>query len=145
VSRSKQASRLLPRRGRKVSFYLFQIGVEAWAIPIYGPSLLKKPFPPPHDILVELLIDARKSAKLTQVDLAAKLSLGQSAVSKVERGMQRIDLVELHRWLVAIGGPTLADVASAFEERVEARIAAAARWKKARRAKKAAPVPKGEK
>lgn len=102
---------------------------------------MKKPFPPPHDILIELLIEARKSAKLTQEDLSTLLSLGQSAISKVERGVQHIDMVELHRWLSAIGGPTLTDVARAFEERLEARTAAEARWKKAKQAKKAAKPP----
>lgn len=91
---------------------------------------MKKPFPPPYDILVDLLIEARKAANLTQLDLAARLSVGQSAVSKVERGMQRVDMVELHRWLGAIGGPTLTEVSRVFEERLEARVAATARWRK---------------
>lgn len=108
---------------------------------------MKKPFPPPHDILVELLIEARKSAKLTQLDLSVRLSVGQSAVSKVERGMQHIDMVELHRWLKAIGGPSLTQVAQAFEKRIEARIAAEAKWKEDRRAKRLAKQTsaKGEK
>ncbi len=102
---------------------------------------MKKPFPPPHDILVELLIEARKSVKLTQKDLAVLLAVGQSSISKVERGMQHIDMVELHRWLSAIGGPTLAEVARSFEERLEARTAAEARWKKAKQAKKTVKRP----
>jgi transcriptional regulator with XRE-family HTH domain len=66
----------------------------------------QKPFAPPYDVLTNLLTEARRSAELTQRDLATRLAIGQSAVSKVERGVQRLDLVELHRWLDAIKGPT---------------------------------------
>lgn len=99
---------------------------------------MKKPFPPPHDILVELLIDARKAAKLTQADLAARLAVGQSAISKVERRVQHLDMVELYRWLKAIGGPSLTQIASLFEKRLHARIAAEAKWKEDQRAKRLA-------
>ena len=44
--------------------------------------------------LKKLLIEARKDAGLTQVDLAAKLDRPQSFVSKYERGERRLDLVE---------------------------------------------------
>ncbi|MEH2143869.1 helix-turn-helix domain-containing protein [Nostoc sp.] len=42
----------------------------------------------------QLLIEARKAAKLTQADLSAKLELPQSYVSKYERGERRLDLIE---------------------------------------------------
>jgi transcriptional regulator with XRE-family HTH domain len=99
---------------------------------------LKQPFAPPYDILTDLLIEARKAAKLTQHDLAMRLSVGQSAVSKVERGMQHLDMVELHRWLAAIGAPTLTEIAQAFQKRLAARVAAEERWRQARRARAAA-------
>ena len=41
-----------------------------------------------------ILIDARKSAGLTQVELAQKLKRPQSFVSKYERGERRLDVVE---------------------------------------------------
>jgi transcriptional regulator with XRE-family HTH domain len=41
-----------------------------------------------------LLIEARKAAGLTQVELAARLARPQSYVSKYERGERRIDVVE---------------------------------------------------
>lgn len=88
----------------------------------------QKPFPPPYDILTELLVAARLEAGVTQEVLAERLAIGQSAVSKVERGVQRLDLVELYRWLSAIGGPSITDFASTFEERVRKPTAVERRW-----------------
>lgn len=47
-----------------------------------------------HDIFRSLLIEARKDAQLTQVQLAEMLSLPQSFVSKYERGERRLDFTE---------------------------------------------------
>jgi transcriptional regulator with XRE-family HTH domain len=88
----------------------------------------QKPFPPPYDILTDLLVKARRKAHINQLELAERLAIGQSAVSKVERGVQRLDMVELHRWLAAIDGPSFVEFASAFDERIQAQTAAAARW-----------------
>jgi transcriptional regulator with XRE-family HTH domain len=41
-----------------------------------------------------LLIEVRKAAKLTQAEVAAKLELPQSYVSKYERGERRRDVIE---------------------------------------------------
>ena len=46
---------------------------------------------------------ARKSAGLTQVDLALRLKRPQSFVSKYERGERRLDLVEFGEVAEAIG------------------------------------------
>ena len=88
----------------------------------------QKPFPPPYDILTELLVAARLAAGVTQEVLAERLAIGQSAVSKVERGVQRLDLVELHRWLSAIGGPSITDFAKSFDERLRKPTAVERRW-----------------
>jgi transcriptional regulator with XRE-family HTH domain len=88
----------------------------------------QKLFPPPYDILTDLLIKARRKARINQSELAQRLGIGQSAVSKVERGVQRLDMVELHRWLTAIDGPSFVDFANVFDERISAQTAAAARW-----------------
>ena len=45
--------------------------------------------------LAELLVAARVEARLTQVDLSARLGRSQSYVSKIEAGERRIDVVEL--------------------------------------------------
>ena len=42
-----------------------------------------------------LMIAARKSAGLTQVDLARRLNKPQSFVAKIEAGERRVDVVEL--------------------------------------------------
>ena len=93
----------------------------------------QKPFPPPYDVLTEMLVAARLTSGLTQKTLAERLSIGQSSVSKVERGLQRLDLVELHRWLSALGEPSLADFARAFDARVRAQTAVERRWIRRRR------------
>jgi len=42
----------------------------------------------------KMLIEARKTADLTQAELSAKLERPQSYVSKYERGERRLDLIE---------------------------------------------------
>lgn len=50
-----------------------------------------------------LLIEARNSAGLTQIDLARKLGRPQSFVSKYERGERRLDVIEFLEVARAIG------------------------------------------
>lgn len=50
-----------------------------------------------------LLIHARKTAGLTQSDLAATLARPQSFVSKYERGERRLDVIEFLDVTKAIG------------------------------------------
>ena len=45
---------------------------------------------------------AREAKGVTQIDLARKLRVTQSWVSKVERGTRRLDVVELEIWCKAI-------------------------------------------
>ncbi len=56
-----------------------------------------------YQVLLKLLEDARTRAGLTQIELAGKLRITQSSVSKVERGERRLDVIELHAWCRAIG------------------------------------------
>ncbi|MBX3587764.1 MAG: helix-turn-helix transcriptional regulator [Ramlibacter sp.] len=46
---------------------------------------------------------AREAKGITQVEVANKLRMDQSWVSKVERGERRLDVVELELWCHAIG------------------------------------------
>jgi transcriptional regulator with XRE-family HTH domain len=63
----------------------------------------KSLFSPQYDRFRLLLIQARKTASLTQVELAVKLSRPQSFVSKYERGERRLDVVEFLEVARAIG------------------------------------------
>jgi transcriptional regulator with XRE-family HTH domain len=60
------------------------------------------------------LKDARKATGVTQKELAARLSITQSAVSKIEMGEQRIDVIQLRQWCEALG-ITLADFVDTFD------------------------------
>lgn len=51
----------------------------------------------------ELITEARKSAGLTQVEVAARLKQHQSYVSKYESGVRRLDVVEYIRVAKAVG------------------------------------------
>jgi DNA-binding XRE family transcriptional regulator len=103
-----------------------------------GLSLSLRPMPsnsfqPPQDVPAHLLQKSRRQAGLTQIELADRLGIGRSSVSKVERGLQRLDLVELRSWLAAIGGPMQAQFAQAFDDEASAGTRALKGWR-ARRA-----------
>ena len=53
--------------------------------------------------LIELMIAARKDARVRQIDLAARLEQPQSYVSKVENRERRIDVAEYVAWMQALG------------------------------------------
>jgi len=46
---------------------------------------------------------ARKTAGLTQVQMAEKLGVGQSYVSKIERGESYVDVMTFVDWYAACG------------------------------------------
>ena len=62
---------------------------ERWCEPV-----AKSVFTDKYERFRLLLIKARKTTGLTQLQLAAKLSRPQSYVSKYERGERRLDVVE---------------------------------------------------
>jgi transcriptional regulator with XRE-family HTH domain len=53
--------------------------------------------------LVSLLKAVRKEAGLTQVELAARLGIEQSQISKIERRERRLDVAELRTYCTAMG------------------------------------------
>lgn len=57
----------------------------------------RSPFDKRRDALRRLLIDTRKSKKITQIQLAEQLQKPQSFVSKYENGDRLLDLVEVHQ------------------------------------------------
>jgi transcriptional regulator with XRE-family HTH domain len=50
---------------------------------------------PEYDVLRRLLRQARLDAGVTQVDLSEALERSQSFVSDIERGVRRLDVIEL--------------------------------------------------
>ncbi len=59
--------------------------------------------PKEHKLAGETLAEHRKSAGITQQELAQRLGKPQSFVSSYERGQRRIDLLELSRIADEIG------------------------------------------
>ncbi|MGH8108598.1 MAG: helix-turn-helix domain-containing protein [Arenimonas sp.] len=58
---------------------------------------------PEYDVLRSLLRQARLEAGVLQKDLSAALGHQQSFVSDVERGVRRIDIIELRDFCLAFG------------------------------------------
>lgn len=74
---------------------------------------------PENTILRSQLRRAREAAGLTQVDLSDAIGKSQTFVSDVERGVRRLDTVELWEMCLAMGLDLTAFVAE-FEAAVEA-------------------------
>lgn len=53
--------------------------------------------------LRDALVDARQRAGLTQTELSERLGKPQPFISKVERGVRRIDVIEFYAIATAIG------------------------------------------
>ncbi len=70
-----------------------------------------------YEVFLGGLREARRSAGLTQVQLASRLGQTQSFVSKCERGERRLDLVEARAFCLAIGLPFV-EFVSAFEAKL---------------------------
>lgn len=56
-----------------------------------------------YAIVLQALVDAREAAGITQTELAARLEKPQPFISKVERGVRRLDVVEFYAVARAIG------------------------------------------
>ena len=67
---------------------------------------------------LDCLRQTRRAAGVTQVQLAAKIGMTQSSVSKCERGERRIDVIELRAICKAIG-MSLAEFAARLESAIE--------------------------
>ena len=70
-----------------------------------------------YQVLLLLIREARAQTGLTQTQMAARLGLSQSDVSKCEKGMRRLDVIELKSWVEALG-TTLPDFVRRFEDRL---------------------------
>lgn len=56
---------------------------------------MKTPHTPAYQTLLQMLIEARRAAELSQMDVATILGKPQSFVSKYERGERRLDVAEM--------------------------------------------------
>jgi len=56
-----------------------------------------------YAVVLKLLRAARDKAGITQVELAKRLGLTQSFVSKIERGDRRLDIVQLRSVCSTLG------------------------------------------
>jgi len=64
----------------------------------------------------ELLVLARKTAALTQYELAVRLNRPQSFVSKYERGERRLDVLEFREVACALGVNPIQFLAKLYRE-----------------------------
>ena len=69
-------------------------------------------------VLRKLLKEARRQAGLRQVDLAARMGVPQSLISKIEVGERRVDLLELRAICEALG-LSLGEFVDRLEKRLE--------------------------
>jgi transcriptional regulator with XRE-family HTH domain len=74
-----------------------------------------------YEVMLGMLREARTDAGMTQVDLAKKLDMSQSDVSKCEQGARRLDVIELKLWIEAVGGQLQAFL-QAFEARLQSDV-----------------------
>ncbi len=56
-----------------------------------------------HDALLEMLREVRARQGVTQGALADALGFRQTDISKSERGVRRLDVLELRAWINALG------------------------------------------
>src|SRR5690242_16046972 len=77
-----------------VHFGLFQIGLYHPAARKARDRMEKTIYSREYAVVLRLLREAREKTGMTQVELAKKLKLTQSFVSKIERGDRRLDVVQ---------------------------------------------------
>jgi transcriptional regulator with XRE-family HTH domain len=53
--------------------------------------------------LTEIIAELRREAGLTQSEVAERLGTDQSTYSKIEKGVRRMDFIEVLAWADAIG------------------------------------------
>ena len=72
---------------------------------------------PLHEALRRLLVERRKQAKVSQVDLSKRLRWSQQTISKIETGEKRVTVVELIELGEALGFDPRAAVARVMRRR----------------------------
>jgi transcriptional regulator with XRE-family HTH domain len=70
-----------------------------------------------YSIFLDLLIETRQKRGLTQIQLGRELPFDQPAISKIERGERRVDIIEL-KMICGQLGISLAEFARELERRL---------------------------
>lgn len=73
-----------------------------------------------HQLLLDLLRQARMDRAVTQQELSQRIGMSQSDISKVERGVRRLDVLELRVWLRGLEVPL-----ASFAKTLDTKLAAA--------------------
>lgn len=81
----------------------------------------KSVFTDAYQTFLDVLIQARKDAGVTQVELAERLGKPQPWVSNIERGIRRVDVIEFIAICRALDASTV-QVAKEVEERLPKNI-----------------------
>ncbi len=71
---------------------------------------------PRYKNLIKKLIQIRELKKITQVELATSLEKPQSFIAKVENLDRRLDILELHDWLLALDTSVVEFLENCFEQ-----------------------------
>lgn len=69
-----------------------------------------------YNSVVEYLIQLRKDAGVSQVELARRLGRTQQFVSYIETRERRLDVVEFYAYVRALGGDPKAAIVKLFDE-----------------------------
>lgn len=77
----------------------------------------KARFTTEYKLLLDILIDKRRRAGLTQAEVALHLSKPQSHVSKIEHQEREISALDLRLWAKAVGIP-LSQIAILWEQAI---------------------------
>lgn len=72
-----------------------------------------------HQLLLSLLRQTRADRAVTQDNLSQLIGMKQSDISKVERGVRRLDVIELRSWVIALG-MTLPEFTSLLDQQIGA-------------------------
>ncbi|ARI05609.1 helix-turn-helix domain-containing protein [Pseudomonas aeruginosa] len=76
--------------------------------------MTKAIYRPEHEVFLQLLRQLRIESELTQAQCSNALGRPQSFMSDVERGVRRLDIVQIHDLCVVLG-TTLSEFAAAYE------------------------------
>ncbi len=73
-----------------------------------------------YQALRAAMVAARRDSGLTQIQMAERLAVGQSYVSKIERGESFVDILTYVDWCVACGLKPGAVLDTLLDEKLEA-------------------------